>query len=304
MQQLPLPGELVKKSNAIARARWQPESIWETRIVALVASKVRTDDEDFFTYRIPVRELTGGSSENLTGFQYQEIKKSILHIAKAIILIPGKNPQNFMSYHIFSACGYEDGYLIARFDPDLKPHFLNLASTYFTAYNLFEYLKLPSVYSQRIFEFLKSWENASETSISVAELHELLNSPESFRKDFREFRRWVLDKAHKDITKKTTLLYEWEALKKGRSYVSVKFVFGKKQFELQKEKTKALEAKNSKARNKAFIAAVNCASGKQGICAEQDNKRSVCKLCIAGDLCGEQRRIASGQLKFPAPLPC
>jgi plasmid replication initiation protein len=223
--QLPLPGKIIKKSNAIARARWQPESIWEPRIVALVASKVRESDEDFQTYKIPVAELTGGSDSSLSGFQYKEIKKSILHIAKASILIPGeKNPHNFMTYPIFSACGYEDGYLVARFDPDLKPHFLHLKAQ-FTAYNLMEYLMLPSSYSQQIFEFLKSWANAPEVLVPIAELHELLNLPESFRKNFAEFRRWVLEKAHKDITGKTALRYEWVPVKKGRAVVAVRFIF-------------------------------------------------------------------------------
>ena len=155
MQQLSLPGELVKKSNAITRAQWQPESIWEPRIVALVASKVRTDDEDFFTYKIPVTELTGVSEQNLRGNQYREIAKSIEHLGKAIIRIQGNKPRNFRQYNIFSMCGYEDGYLIARFDPDLKPHFLGLKEK-FTEYSLMQLLLLPSTYSQRLFEILKS----------------------------------------------------------------------------------------------------------------------------------------------------
>ena len=39
-RQLPLPGEIVKKSNALARARWSADSVWEPRLVALLASKL------------------------------------------------------------------------------------------------------------------------------------------------------------------------------------------------------------------------------------------------------------------------
>ena len=60
-RQLPLPGEIVKKSNALARARWSADSVWEPRLVALLASKVKQDDEDFQTYEIPIRELIGHS---------------------------------------------------------------------------------------------------------------------------------------------------------------------------------------------------------------------------------------------------
>ena len=282
-KQLPLQGELVKKSNAIARARWQPESIWEPRIVALVASKVRVDDEDFQTYRIPVAELAGCSDEQLSGFQYQEIRKGILHLAKATILIQGeKNPRNFMSYPIFSACGYEDGYLIARFDPDLKPHFLGLKGT-FTEYSLMQFLTLPSAYSQQMFEFLKSWANvkSGEIIVSVAELHELLNTPESFRKNFTEFRRWVLEKAHKDIHGHTSLKFEWEPLKAGRSVEKIRFFFsGGRKALAEKEKEILKEEKRKRLEAQRFIAAVACAKAKEGDCTTRDNKRLVCKLCV------------------------
>lgn len=285
MQQLPLPGEIVKKSNAIARARWQPESIWEPRIVALVASKVRESDEDFQTYKIPVAELLGVSDENLSGKQYQDISRSIAHLGKATIRIEGTKPRNFRQYNIFAMCGYEDGYLIAGFHPDLKPHFLNLKAQ-FTAYNLFEYLTLPSAYSQRIFEFLKSWANAPEVVISVVELHELLNTPESFRKDFRQFRTRVLEKAHKDIQEKTSLRFEWEPVKVGRSVEKIRFIFnGGKKALAQKEQEKAKEEKRRRLNNQRFLRAVECAKAKGGDCRTMDNVRIVCKLCREKKIC-------------------
>lgn len=293
MQQLPLPGEIVKKSNAIARARWQPESIWEPRIVALVASKVRESDEDFQTYKIPVAELLGVSDENLAGKQYQDISRSIAHLGKATIRIEGIKPRNFRQYNIFAMCGYEDGYLIAGFHPDLKPHFLNLKAQ-FTAYNLFEYLTLPSAYSQRIFEFLKSWSNAPEVVVSVAELHEMLNTPESFRKDFRQFRTRVLEKAHKDILAHTSLRFEWEQVKTGRSVEAVRFMFapGRKAI-AEAEKKKAKEEKQRRLANERMLRALACAKEKKGECTTKDNKPIVCKACRQFGFCEELRRKPS-----------
>lgn len=282
MQQLPLPGEIVKKSNAIARARWQPESIWEPRIVALIASKVRVTDEDFLTYRIPVAELTGASDENLSGFQYQEIRKSIEHLGKATIHIEGNKPRNFRQYNIFAMCGYEDGHLIAGFHPELKPHFLGLGGT-FTEYSLMQYLMLPSGYSQRIFEFLKSWASvkSGEIIVSVVELHELLNTPESFKKNFKDFRRWVLEKAHKDIHNKTSLRFEWEAIKKGRAVVDVRFIFAKNRaLPITKKKTDDSIEKQCTQNNANFVKAVTCLKSKNGKCLKQDNKKAICEACF------------------------
>lgn len=285
-KQVPLTGELVKKSNAIARARWKPESVWEPRIVALVASKVREDDEDFFTYRIPVAELTGGKEKNLDGPTYKKISESIAHLGKATLRIQGNRPNYFRQYNIFAMCGYEEGYLVAGFHPDLKPHFLNLKSQ-FTAYNLFEYLVLPSTYSQRFFEILKSWSDKSEVTISLIDLHETLNTPESYRSNFKEFRRWVLEKAYKDIHKGTKLLYEWEPIKKGRAVESIMFYFGKKGIELKDTKEKINKKKEQEEKNKNLVLAIECAKEKaltDGICKKQNNKRKICVLCKQFDI--------------------
>lgn len=288
-RQLPLPGTIVKKSNAIARAQWQPQSIWEPRIVALVASKVRESDEDFQTYRIPVTELTGMSDEDLRGNQYRDIERSIAHLGKATIRIEGKKPRSFRQYGIFSMCGYEDGCLIARFDPDLKPHFLNLKAQ-FTAYNLFEYLTLPSTYSQRIFEFLKSWVNAQEVIISVAELHELLNTPESFKKDFRQFRIYVIEKAHKDILEHTSLRFEWEPIKVGRSVEKIRFIFGNRRALAEKIKADAKEEKRQRIASQRLLRAVECAKKKGGDCRIADNVRIVCRVCAEFKCCESVQR--------------
>lgn len=289
-EQLFLPSDIVKKSNAIARARWQPESIWEPRIVALVASKVRTDDEDFQTYRIPISELAGVSDENLRGNQYQDIARSIEHLGKATIRIEGSKPRNFRQYNIFSMCGYEDGYLIARFDPDLKPHFLNLREQ-FTEYNLMHFLMLPSCYSQKMFEFLKSWSGKLDIIISVYELHELLNTPISFRKDFRQFRTRVLEKAHKDITAHTSFWYEWEPVKAGRSVEAIRFLFAPRSKAIAEEaQQKAKEDKQRRLQAQRMSRALDCAKAKGGDCRTMDNKPIVCKACRQMGFCDELRR--------------
>ena len=277
--QLLLPGKIVKKSNAIARARWHPGSVWEPRLVALVASKVRKDDEDFQTYRIPVAELAGEDDKNLDGKTYQDIKKALLRIVKATIYIQGEG-RNFMAYPVFSKCGYENGCLVADFHPDLKPHFLSL-KTHFTEFNLFEYLRLPSTYSQRLFEILKSWSDKPEVVLSVAELHEILGTPESFRKNFAAFRRKVLEQAHKDIIKKTSLRYEWEPIKKGRAVVDVRFLIGRRlaiEAKASEAQAKA-EARRSAANDKAFKAFVVCRAERGQACEGGHQKAKVCELC-------------------------
>lgn len=287
VQQLPLPGEIVKKSNALARARWSAESVWEPRLVALLASKVRADDTDFHIYEIPVAEvmrerdhrLGGGKSG---GRDYREIADVVDRVMSRVLTIKDEKGKGWTKYTVFCRCRYRpaDQVLELGFHPDLRPHYLNLQRK-FVELNLMEYLLLPSIYSQRIFEILKSWDDKPEIVISVADLHEMLNTPESFRKNFTEFRRWVLEKAHKDLLAHTSLRFEWEPVKKGRGVVAVRFTFGPGRRAIAKAKAQEVkQEKTRKANNKLAFAAIACLKEKGGSCRDSDSgKHQICEVC-------------------------
>jgi plasmid replication initiation protein len=113
------------------------------------------------------------------------------------------------------------------FHPDLKPHYLQLKK-YYTQYDLAEFMSLPSVYSQRLYEVLKSWSDKPEVEIEIEDLHNMLDTPNSLQDNFAYFRRRVLEQAHKDIVERegSSLWFDWEPVKgyKGK-VVAVRFVF-------------------------------------------------------------------------------
>ena len=276
IETLPLDGELVKKSNALARARWSAESIWEPRLVALLASKVHMDDTEFQVYEIPVSEILQGAH---SGRHYQEIESVIDKVMSRVLTI--RDDDGWTKYNVFSRCRFrrKDGILELGFHPDLKPHYLNLQK--YMQYSLMEFLLLPSIYSQRIYEFLKSWDDKPETIISVLDLHEMLNTPNSFRANFTEFRRWVLEKAHKDISKYTKLIYEWEPIKKGRSVIAIRFTFGKKRsLPAVKKKLDDAKEKQSQRNNAAAITAMNCLKVRGETCMGGHQKKTICDICL------------------------
>lgn len=281
VKQLPLPGEIVKKSNALARARWSAESVWEPRLVALLASKVRADDTDFYIYEIPISEILRGFG----GKDYREIESVVDKVMSRVLTI--HDPKGWTKYNVFSRCRYrrDDGILELGFHPDLRPHYLNLQK-HFAQFNLIEYLMLPSIYSQRIFEILKSWVDQPEVTIALTELHEMLNTPESLRANFKDSRRRVLEKAHKDITELTSLQYEWEPIKQGRAVVAVRFVFSRRRaLSVATVKAADAQARSSARNNRAFKAALACAERKGHYCTQQDNKAGVCAVCVKLGIC-------------------
>lgn len=269
---LMLPGEIVKKSNAIARAKWSPKSVWEPRVVALVASKVRHDDHDFCTYRIPVSELCGEA--DLSGKRYNDIKNAIENMMRAYVVL--EEEPGFMTYSLFSKCGYKNGYIVAEFHPDLKPHYLGL-SKHFTQYNLIEFLKLRSIYTQRLFEILKSWSDRPDVEIDLMRLHKMLGTPDSQRKTFGEFRRRVLDRSCTEINLNTSVSYSWEPIKTGRRVSAVRFIFSKhRQVATAKRQERATQDQN----NKLFIQASRCLQKHKQHCSQENpNTKATCAFC-------------------------
>ena len=273
-KQLPLPGGIVKKSNALCRARWEVDSLYEPRLVALTASKVKRSDLDFQEYEIPLHDIIGDAKGGKT---YKIVESIIDNLMSKVITIRDGNSASFIKYNIFSKCAFdsERNVVIARFDPDLKPHFLGLKEK-FTEYSLLEFLKLPSIYSQRLYEILKSWDDVDNVTIPLSDLHDMLSTPISMRKTFGEFRRRVLDKAYIDITSRTELKYVWTPIKSGRNIVAVDFIFSLSSIEDAQEKLKSQKREQS---NIAFKDAIQCWNSKEEKCDTFNDKKEKCILC-------------------------
>lgn len=197
-RQLMLPGDIVKKSNELARAAWAVESVLEPRIVALTAARVRVTDKDFQTYEIPTTEiLPSGNGED-----YAKLKQACRRLLTSAIDIPDKEGDGWTLYSVFSMCRHDPKRMVVqtRFDPGMKSHYLELAGR-FTEYNLFEFLMLPTTYSQRLFEVLKSWDDQPERIEPMDALFKMLGVPLSMQR-YPDFRRKILQPAHAYITEK------------------------------------------------------------------------------------------------------
>ena len=247
--------------------------------MALLASKVREDDTDFQVYEIPITEVMPERGRG--GKDYREIELVVDKVMSRVLTIRDDAGRGWTKYNVFSRCRYRpsDGILELGFHPDLRPHYLNLQKN-FAKWNLLEFLMIPSVYSQRLFEFLKSWDDKPETTISLVDLHEMLNTPGSFHVDFAQFRRRVLEKAHKDITQRTGLAYEWEPIKQGRAVVAVRFTFAvNRSLPVAKKKIDDAIEKQSQRNNETFLAATACFKERGPACDGGHQKSLICELC-------------------------
>lgn len=285
-RQCMLPGEIVKKSNELARARLSTESVAINRILANLISTIRTDDEEFHPFEIPVSSIIDYGYEAGKPFKtVRDACRQMVQMFAETREVDAQGKETFTVIPLFSRLTYREkrGSLEVRFNQEAKPYLLGLKRE-FTRYNILEYLVLPSAYSQKLFEILKSWQGKPEVIIDLRELHRALNVPATLKANFKDFRINVLQKAHKDITEKTTMRWYWEPIKAGRSVEKIRFVFGEKPQELPQSeiaafRQKAKEDKAARLRTQRFLRAAKCAEAKGGDCRAQDNKRIICKIC-------------------------
>ncbi len=279
------PREIVNASNELFRARHKIKDVLAGRIfmafASLVDENALSEDGVFLEYKISASSIL---LENMGGDNYRQLKDAANSLVGHRIEKKLKK-NNFAVYALFSAIKYEDGVIFGRFDKDLKPFFIEIKRK-FTRLSLNQYLKLPSIYSQQLFGFLQSWHDQPEIEIPVSELHEMLDTPNSFRNDFRNFRLRVLEKSHRDITSLTSLRYEWEPIKRGRAVVAIRFIFSKKRaLPVSTAKQIEAETKTSQKNNATFHAALECATQRNRCCTRQDNKPGICAVCLKLGLC-------------------
>lgn len=290
-QQLTLPGEIVKKDNRLVRSKITISNVEASRILANLVACIHADDKTLKrVYRVAVKDFLADTS----GRGYARVKGLCRELAQATVELEEPDPDGphpiFETGAIFSRIVYRKGIVEAEFNGHMAPFLLDLQQC-FTQYSLIEYLKLPSIYSQRIFEILKSWSRMPEVVISMAELHRMLDSPDSFRANFAEFRRRVLEKAHKDITAHTSFWYEWEPVKAGRSVEAIRFLFAPGQKAIAEEaQQKAKADKQRRLQAQRMGRALDCAKAKGGDCRTMDNKPIVCKACRQMGFCNELQR--------------
>ena len=169
--ELSIPGTLVKKSNSIIRTRITVKSVEASRILAHLVACIRTDDEKLKeTYSVPAKDII----PYIGGENYKRIKATCKELASSFAETEEPDPDGphpiFTAQPFFTRIRYRKGVISATFNPFMRPHLLKLKDC-FTTYNLMEYLSLPSLYSQRIFELFSRLHNKDEiagTGIGLA----------------------------------------------------------------------------------------------------------------------------------------
>ncbi len=254
--------KLIRKSNELVEARYKFD-IWETRVFTKMLTMVRSDDKDFKTYRIYLKDIVREFRIENNKDAYQRLRGGAFKLMSKIVRVVRQTDEGLMELNTPIVVGVENlldqtnedaKFIDVSFHPKMKPFLLSLRS-HFTTYDVRNILKLPSSYSIRIYELLKQYQKIGRRKITVQELKEIIGVIEEMdikgKKSFKDnyplygnFKQRVLLKAQKDLTNYTDISFTFEQIKRGRSVYEILFFISpnvpKKADERRKKQEKTL----------------------------------------------------------------
>ena len=229
---------LVVKGNELIQKNRYALSLTEQKTIAFICSmikpttiKEKINNTPFqLDYEFNIREYCKicGIDYN-AGKNYKDIKYTLQKLSdKSMWLTTSENEEVLCRWLSKIKINKKSGIVQIKLDEDLIPYLFDLKEK-FTKYQLYNILSMKSAFSIRIYELMKSYEFQGTHTFELDELKRLLmvEDVKSYNR-FPDFRRFVLEKAQKEINEITDINIYFDTITKGKKVVKVKFRIKKK----------------------------------------------------------------------------
>ncbi|MFC6197765.1 replication initiation protein [Ponticaulis profundi] len=117
-----------------------------------------------------------------------------------------------------------EGEVSIAFAPEIA-QFLVQLKKHFTSYQLSKAAALRSTYSWRLFENLERFRETGVWEVDMDRFHTIMETPKSYRANFAQTRRWVVDPALSELAARTNITAEVEPIRRGRKIARLRFTF-------------------------------------------------------------------------------
>ena len=225
------PKYWVQKSDPLLLMRSVPFSLGELKVLDTYISRINAADDSRTTViftKEEYEELMGISKINA-----DVLKKHAEGLLGKIVTLEMPN-KSFLKFVLFTAAYYHlDDYGVPIIElscsPQAKDLFFCIGKYHYFKYALENVINLTHKASYLLYIYVLHNRYRGEWELSLDELRDSVldcNKQESYQA-FKEFKRAVLDPAMKEINKKTDCHFAYEAIKRGRRVVKIKFIYQK-----------------------------------------------------------------------------
>lgn len=223
-------------ANKIIRGK-QKMTIYEAKLIRILISQIKKDDENFRMYRTDIKNLA-----EFLGTDRKNIQREIRNVCKNLMrqIVEIENGKDWEILHWVSYAKYdsETGTIMLMLSEEIAPYVLALKER-FTRYQTKNILTMQSFYAIRLYELLQmrigmDKKKTMMYQFGISELRTILECEKKF-KQIGEFKRFVLDIAIKEISDMTEYKCTYECNKTGRIITDIVFYLELKGQEKQEE---------------------------------------------------------------------
>ena len=203
---------LVVKDNELIRKARYNLTVNQQKIIAYVVSKIKPTDKEFTKYEISIQDFCAVCGIDKAYF-YSEIKEIIDNLDNKAFWV--ETEEKIFKFRWFSEVEIikGSGKINIILNSKIKNYLLELQEN-FTQYELYNILALKGKYSIRLYEWFKSYSFMKEKKIELEKLKHILEAEKY--KEFKAFRRRVIEPAIKEICNYTDLEVSYERVTTGR----------------------------------------------------------------------------------------
>lgn len=214
-------GLCVKRPNDLIEARFSL-SAKQNDIIDLLLSKLENNDTIEYELNLPDYKIF--FNKDTTNI-YRDFKKAVEEFGKNASFIINNYSEKIdkAEFFWFVAIYYvsKEAKIIFKLDKDVKMLLLQMKNV--TYYKIKYILNFESIYSKRMYLYLKRFEDTGIRVDKVSDLLEKLNCPTSYYSRYNAFKVKVLDIAFKEINDNTDIKFTYEEKKTGRKITHLIF---------------------------------------------------------------------------------
>jgi plasmid replication initiation protein len=197
--------KLVVSSNDLVHAKYT-FSLWQKRVFVYMVSEINSfDDVEFPIQKIYIKDLMNFFKvKNKDDYNViQRIPEQLYAMSMKMSYRSDKGYKRWREVRILSQFTHpedkeeDNAYIELKFNDDLKPHLLDLKQL-FSQYDIQNIIYLRSVYSFKMYEWIKSNAYLGKWEVSLQDLKEMLDVEHKY-KNYGSFKLKVLNQAQKDL---------------------------------------------------------------------------------------------------------
>lgn len=221
---------LVQKSEPLLLMKTVPFDLGELKILDTYLSRINSHDPNNHTVT-----FTKAEYEQLMGLEkcnLNSLKKHTKSMLGKVVELP--MPDGYAQFTLFTKAvckldKYNQRIIELSCSEEAKKVFFNIEKLGYLQYELKNILSLSSKYSFLLYLYLRKERYRADWVISLQKLRDEIFDIKGneYYINFKYFKRDILDKALKEINKKTDISFEYKTEKTGRRVTGIRFILVK-----------------------------------------------------------------------------